>query len=80
MVVVVVLGRDDFLVVVVPGVPWAVVVVCEVVVAGLVAPAHADQEVVATEVPSKATAETDMTTFVQRCQLIWSVELRTVVS
>jgi molybdopterin biosynthesis enzyme len=56
VVVVVVLGRDDFLVVVVPGVPWAVVVVCEVVVAGLVAPAHADQEVVATEVPSKATA------------------------
>jgi hypothetical protein len=31
-------------------------------------------------VDSKLTAATEMMTFVQRCQLLWSVELRTVVS
>ena len=32
------------------------------------------------QVPSNPMAEIEMTTFVQRCQLIWSFELRTVVS
>ena len=31
-------------------------------------------------VDSKLTAATELMTFVQRCQLLWSVELRTVVS
>jgi hypothetical protein len=35
---------------------WEVVVGCEVVVSGLVAPAHAGQEVVATDVPRRARA------------------------
>jgi hypothetical protein len=30
-------------------------------------------------VPSSVTAETEMTTFVQRCQWMWGFKLRTVV-